>query len=307
MVWTLRSLAIALFLAGPVSFKTANAANTVDFRAPRAFGYFIGDLFAHEVTVRLDPGISLDRASLPRRGPLTYWLDLVSVDVEETGTIAAGKSYRFHLLYQTFYAPLEPKSLTTPAYSLSATSPEETINLEIPAWPFLMSPLREIIPSRAGASMDLQPDVEPRPHHLAMERNLIIVSLALAASTLLALAWRRGWGFFRKRQRPFGSAARKIKRYSDEPANVEAYLSALLALHRAFDAAAGRRLLADDLALFLDLRPGFRAAATEITQFFTASRQAFFGAGAESARSLLPVCALGSLARRLAQLERAGA
>jgi mxaA protein len=307
MVWTRRSLAIALCLAGLVSFETADAANTVDFHAPRAFGYFIGDLFTHEVTVHLDPGISLDRASLPRRGPLTYWLDLVSVDLEETGTIAAGKSYRLYLLYQTFYAPLEPKSLTTPVYSLSARSPEETIHLEIPAWPFLMSPLREIIPSKAGASMDLQPDVDPRPHQLMTEQRLILVSLALATSALLALAWRRGWGFFGKRQRPFGSAARKIKRYSDDPANVEAYLSALLTLHRAFDAAAGRRLLADDLALFLNLRPGFRAAATEIARFFAASRQAFFGAGTESARSLLPICDLGSLARRLAQLERAGA
>lgn len=307
MVRTLRSLAIVLFLAGLARFETALAANIVDVRVPRAFGYFIGDLFAHEVTIRLEPGLSLDRASLPRPGPLTYWLDLVLVDVEETGMIAEGKSYKLHLRYQTFYAPLEPKPLTTPAFALSATSPNETINLEIPAWPFLMSPLREIIPARAGASMDLQPDSAPRPHDLAVERCLTFVSLALAAGALLGLAWRRGWGFFRQRRRPFGSAARKIIRYSAEPADAEAYLSALLALHRAFDAAAGRRLLADDLAIFLDLRPGFRAAATEIARFFAASRQAFFGAGAQSARSLLPIGDLGALARRLARLERAGA
>jgi mxaA protein len=303
----LRSVVAVSLLLMPSVAPAADKVNRVELLTPRAFGYFIGDAFTHEATITLDPGASLDRASLPRPGPLTYWLELTAVDLDDLGSAQSGRRYRLLLRYQTFYAPLEPKVLSTPELPLVALEADQRSSIVIPAWSFLMSPLREIISSRAGASLALHPDAVPRTHMLGVEQGLAAVSAAMAIAALGGLAWLRGSGFFRKRHRPFGAAARRVTRCLATSRKAETYLAALLALHRAFDAAAGHRLLADDLPSFLELRPGFRSVAGETAGFFTASRHAFFGGGAEQANALLPASDLVSLARRLAALERAGA
>lgn len=307
MLGDYRSIALVLLLLALQGPHEARGAGRVELLAPRPFGYLIGDIFTHEVMITLDPGATLETASLPRPGPRTYWLDLVAVDVRDLGASPEARRYQLRLRYQSFYAPLEPKMLATPPLDLAVLAPDGRGSLEVPAWSFLMSPLREIVSTRAGASMALQPDVAPRPHDLALERGLVSASAGLALIVLAALAWLRGWRGFRKRHRPFELAARNIAKCLAAPPKLENYLDALLALHRAFDAAAGRRLLADDLRGFIDSRPGFRSLADEMARFFAASRQAFFGTGTDGATRLLPATELDRLARRLARLERAGA
>ncbi len=72
----------------------------------RPFGYFIGDAIHREVVLRLAPGDVLDTASLPRPGPLNYWLELSKADLS-TGSEGEDTLYRLSLVYQTFYAPLD--------------------------------------------------------------------------------------------------------------------------------------------------------------------------------------------------------
>lgn len=287
--------------------QDAVSAAEVTLRAPRAFGYFIGDTFTHEATITLDPGTTLDPASLPRPGPVTYWLEILQVDLDDLGSDSDARRYRLHLRYQTFYAPLEPRMLSTPELSLKVVGGDWTSSLAVPAWPFLMSPLREIISTRAGASLALQPDATFGPHDLTLEQRVTAVAAGVASFALVALAWVRRWGPFRERHRPFGTAAREVASRLAATEGSEGYLAALLTLHRAFDLAAGRRLLADDLASFLESRPGFRGIAQDTARFFEASRQAFFGVGTESAGAVLTRADLASLAKRLAKLERAGA
>lgn len=304
---TPRALAVVVLLLVPGGARLAAAANMVELAAPRAFGYVIGDVFIHEALITLEPGATLVRASLPQPGLLGYWLELTAVELVDLGLARDAHRYRLHLRYQTFYAPLEPKVLATPALNLEAMSLEGPVEVTIPAWSFLMSPLREIISTPAGASIPLQSDVVPRLHSLAPGQRLAMGAAALAIIALAMLGGLRGWGPLRRKHRPFGLAARKVAHCLVAPTRAENYLGALLALHRAFDAAAGRRLLAEDLKGFLDLRPGFRCIAGEIARFFAASRQAFFGAGAEYGMALLSDHDLALLARRLASLERSGA
>ncbi|WP_204279057.1 hypothetical protein, partial [Klebsiella aerogenes] len=75
-----------------------------------AFGYFLGDLVETQVDILADPGLRVQRASLPSPGPVTYWLDLREVAVEEANVGGAART-RLRLTYQNFYAALDARSL----------------------------------------------------------------------------------------------------------------------------------------------------------------------------------------------------
>ncbi|MCZ7153695.1 hypothetical protein, partial [Salmonella enterica] len=69
-------LALVLALA---PLPAAAQLRGVELRTPRAFGYFQGDLVQVQAEIRTDPGFTLQRPSLPKPGPVTYWLDLRDV------------------------------------------------------------------------------------------------------------------------------------------------------------------------------------------------------------------------------------
>ena len=54
---------------------------SVVVRAPRPFGLFVGDRFDASVEIEAADGFAPQAASLPKPGPLTYWLDLTAVSV----------------------------------------------------------------------------------------------------------------------------------------------------------------------------------------------------------------------------------
>ncbi len=82
------------------------------------------------------------------------------------------------------------------------------------------------------------------------------------------------------------------------------YRVALLKLHRAFDLAAGQRVLADDVAEFLRQHPEFGPYRADVERLFASSRQAFFANDVENARSAMPLPAL-TRAQRSARRGRA--
>ncbi|MBS7538863.1 nonribosomal peptide synthetase MxaA [Ancylobacter lacus] len=289
----------------------------VDLYAPRAFGYVLGDAFSHQVEIALDPAFTLDAAALPRPRAVTYWLELREVRLEDLGRHDGARRYRLHLGYQTFYAPLEPKRLEVPAVMLAATDGTRRVEARVPAWSFLMSPLREVSGAAPGEALRLRPDAGARPVPTGGALAQLAAAGGAGLLALAALAFQMGWWPFRPgASRPFAAAARRVRRRLDASAgemdssstspHSSSYAAALLELHRAFDASAGRRLLADDLDGFLAARPGLAAAAPEIRRLFAASRLAFFGENIDIAKTCLPAAELGGLARRLARLERRG-
>jgi mxaA protein len=295
----MRLLAI-LVLVLQSGFAVAQV-RSVEVRVPRGFGYFLGDLLQARVDIALEPGTTVQQASLPRPGPVTYWLDLRDVAVER---IAGG--LRLRLTYQSFYAALDARRLEVPGFTvaLSDETPggTTTAQAEIPAWTFGVSPLREVQPEKRDDPADyLQPDgrtrrLDPEPATFAA---LGLAGLALPALGLLA--WDRAW-FGRRRGRPFARAARHLRRLPE--AGEEGYREALRRIHRGLDETDGRRLLADDLPVFLDRHPAFRGEGEALARFFEASRRTFFGREVETAREIWPWPELQAAARRLAAAER---
>lgn len=300
------ALALALALAVPAASATAAAVRSVELSGPRPFGFFIGDIIRHEVTITADPGLRVVAASLPQPGPLTYWLELRGVELEDLGDHSGLRRHRLHLEYQTFYAPLEPLALEIPPITLTLQDGAKRAEATVPAWTFLTSPLREIRPQRDETGTYLRPDAAPRGVPLS---GWLMGTGGSGGSALLLLgliARHRGWWPFRARtKRPFARSVRDLRRGLRDDADMEAYRAALLTLHRAFDATAKRRILADDLPMFLDAAPAFRPLQSDIERFFAASRQAFFRTDGAAAFRLLPPEGLVALGRRLAAAERA--
>jgi mxaA protein len=301
----LRSKAFLLALTWAASAAQAQPQTpAVRLLAPRPFGYFLGDVIHHEAEIVVEPEFRLDPASVPKPGPRTYWLDLRAVETEEQAG-AKTRRYRLKLEYQTFYAALETRRLQIPAFAVSFTGGADRIRAEIPAWPFLASPMREIIPAKGEGWSYLRPDAHPQPFSSAFEQRAFVAATLSAILALAALAWGRAWPpFHERRGRPFAQAMRRVKKAAKLHPVEDAHREALLALHRAFDAAAGRRLLADDIGLFLQSRPAYLHLEPGVARFFAASRQFFFAGQAAQAMALMPIEELARLGGRLRAAER---
>lgn len=285
-------------------------APSVEVIEPRPFGYFLGDTLRREVDVRLGAGQELEAASLPRPGPLNYWLELSSVDVKkETGD--ADALYRISLTYQTFYAPLDPRRLLIPSFKLKISGAAGDGEVTVPELSFLTSPIRQLFTEKnepAGSAIALRPDRFPPRQPTGAERTTLLLSAAVALAALVALAWHNAWWpFHRRPSRPFTEAARYLMGSATRLGDARDYREALLRMHRAFDHVAGRRVLADDVGQFLANHPEFAPYAREVEQMFASSRQAFFADDLEKARATMPLRALTELSARLGAAERSAA
>ena len=300
---------LALLLA-LVSLPASAQVRGVELRTPRAFGYFQGDLVQVLAEIRTDPGFSLQRPSLPKPGPVTYWLDLRDVRVEESRGADGAAVIRLRLTYQDFYVALDARTLEVPGFPVTVESAgpngSTTAVAQVPAWKIGVSPLREVQPERRDDPAEyLRPDgraprLDPRPA-LASAAGF----LALAVLALGLLAYDRAWWIFgTRRGRPFAQALKTLGRAKRRSQGEDLYREALLALHRGLDATDGRRVLADDLPDFLGRHPAFQAQAGGLQNFFSASRLAFFGRDTAGAGTTFPLPAIEALLRRLGAAER---
>jgi mxaA protein len=274
---------------------------------PRAFGYFIGDVIDRKVVLRLGPHEKLDMASLPRPGPLNYWLELSGVAHSEKSD-GEDTLYTLQLSYQAFYGALDPRRLVIPGFKLGLSTGGD---VSVPEFGFITSPIRQLFAANSqssGSAVEVQPD-QPAPRlATGAERTALLISSLVALAALTGLAWHNAWWpFHRRPARPFTDAARYLKANSARLGNAQGYRAALLKLHRAFDLAAGRRLLSEDVASFLDAHPEYQTQSGKIGQLFRASRRAFFANDVDEAQAEMPLAALVDLSAGLSVAERRAA
>ncbi len=284
---------------------------SVEVRAPRSYGYFLGDLVQSQVDIIVDEGFSLQPASLPKPGPVAFWLDLRSLDVTDVPeSDREAKHIRLNLTYQSFYAALDTRAMEVPGFAVTVENKTgggtTTAVAQVPSWSITVSPLREIQPPRRDDPAEyMRPDGRIAP---VDTRNDMRAAGLCAALSLLAfglLARDRAWGPFAKRPtRVFAAALRSLRGLSREPDQDAAYRKGLLALHRGLDGTDGRRVLADDLPDFLGRHPIYRDEASSLESFFAVSRLAFFGRDTAAARSQWPLAQAEAVLRRLAATER---
>lgn len=311
-------LALGLVLGG----ATAAHAHTVSVTEPRAFGYFIGDRVERGLTIVADPGEQLVASALPQPGPQAYWLDLV--DVATKTSSAGGEKTRIdvRLVYQIFYAALEPKQVELPAITLqfkktsdAVPSAESDTTVKVPALSLLVSPLREIVLNNvASDNADkspadaLRPDVVPTLLPVAALKTRIAILLAVLAATLAALLRHYAiFPFHVRKGRPFAHALKEVSGLVRGTQDTAARRAQMLALHRAFDASLGRRLFAEDIQQFLARHVEHQPSTAQIEAFFAESRRVFFGSDDVNDTSRFDADRLLEFARRLAQEERATA
>lgn len=292
--------ALLFVFAAPYLVHAADAP-AVTMNEPRAFGYFVGDLLHRTAEIAVAPGEEFVAASLPQPGQLAYWLELSKVTPSQQ-TQGGQRHLTLTLEYQLFYVPIDTRKVKIPATNIELKGAEGTRIVTIPAFTFLISPIREIYPEKSGETTAtfLKDDARAQRLKTGTVRTAILASALTSALALALLAFHRAWWPFHARpRRPFTEAQRTVTDHR------QSYGIALLALHRAFDRAHGERLLAADLDQFLAQRPeqsGNRAASQ---RFFSASQTFFFANDPVAAEAALPRSTLETLAHDLAVTERA--
>lgn len=279
----------------------------LEVATPRAFGYVIGDILEHSVTLELTRPYQLAEASLPEAGPLGPRLELRAPVVRVHRTRDTIR-YEILLTYQIFHFAERLQTLAIPPVELRVGKGGPNLPVVVPEWRFSLAPLA---PRRLEASVAL-PELRPdRPPPGMPVRPHVYRLIALAAGLVTALLYlaHAYWGMplLARRKRPFARAFRDLRRLQGKPFTETRYLDALRSLHRAFNQTAGLTLFAENLDLFFVRHPEFAALRTPIEGLFRQSRQAFFqprqglAADVNSLQDLLQLC------RRCRALERGSA
>jgi mxaA protein len=254
---------------------------------PRPFGYVIGDLVTQRLLLQRDAR-DLEPAALPAPGRVGAWFERHDVRIERT---ADGARWLF-VEYQLINAPQALRTVTLPSWQLRTSDAGPAINVE--GWPVSVAPLTPRDAFNEGGLEDMR---QERTAPTLATRPLQTRMLASAAMALgIALMWG-AWLLWRNRRDrarlPFAGAARTLRTLGDDDP------AAWLALHRAFDHAAGRVLHAGTLPLLFERAPYLAAMRSEIERFYAESQARFFGA-AEDPRTVSPR-ALGRALRGLEQ------
>lgn len=241
-----------------VALTVVLAAQTAVVEQPRAFGYVIGDIATQRVLLEKQ-GHAFTPESLPGAGPLGNWVERRAVRIERDA-----QGHRWLAVdYQIMNSPQTLALITLPGWKLADLAiPEWQISVAplTPEQPFAQRGLGGLRPDRAAPSIDITP----------MRRWMMIwLSCALA----LVLAWAGWWAWrnwqARSRQ-PFAKALREIRGVDEQSPQ------AWLALHRAFDATAGRVLQSETLPLLFARAPRFEPQRSAIEAFFAQSSARFF-------------------------------
>lgn len=291
-----------LFLLITVPTVSADAPSAVYMTEPRSFGHFVGDLITRTAEFEVSADEDFVAASLPQPGQLAYWLELRNVEAGKR-THGGTRRLALTLTYQLFYVPIDTRKVKVPASNIELKASGGSRIVTIPAFTFLISPIREIYPEKSGETTAtfLKNDATAERYKTGPVRSAVLISIVSTATALLLLAFQRAWWPFHTRPgRPFTEAGRVVLDHR------QPYPAALLALHRAFDRANGARLLAPDLDLFLARRPEQSGVRTAAQHFFSASETFFYSGDPVAAEAAVPRSALESLVSHLAENERAG-
>lgn len=274
-------LAPAVFGLLMVSGMAAAAADdaapiVVQVSDPRAFGHLVGDVLTRTIVLEVPSRLKLDDASVPTTGRIGHSFELRRVAQNWLPTLT-GRRYTLALDYQVFRAPGEPVVLDLPSFTLRFDGQPQGEELRIDFAPVGITPLAPLeAPLRAGLGT-LRPDIpalraDTRPEQRRLGLYALLALLPLAHLAMVYL----GWPWWRRRQRPFARARRRLQGVPVAGPPGE-WLDAWRALHAALDATASRVLHAGAIDRFVAERPAYAAVRGEMLQFFERSERFFFG------------------------------
>ena len=156
---------------------------------PRTFGYVIGDMIEHRISLALGAGFELDPASLPEPGRASRWLSLneASHDGESRD---GGSRHTIMLRFQVVNAAHDVVGAGTPPMRLRILGPEDDFPVVIPAWGFTIGPIVTPEERSPGRLPDLRPPIPPAPIPTAART----VRVAVLGTARGSRSWRSSVG-----------------------------------------------------------------------------------------------------------------
>ena len=290
--------------AAGVSPLAGATVEKLEMTTPRPFGYVIGDTIEHRATLVLDPGFELDPESIPEPGRAGRWLTL-NESVLESDERNGATSHSIRLRYQIVNAPPSVIGAGTPPLSLRILGPEDDLPVVIPAWGFTFGPIVTPEDRTAGRAPNLRPALPPPPFETDV-RAVRVAALGLLALGLIVLIVRErlaGW-FAAPSGRHFDRAWRRLRRRPKESNPPGAFMKALVEVHAAFNATAGRAVFRHDLARFFVEHPRFEPLRTPIEAFFTESGKLLYGCSETAPDTVPSLERLRDLCRACRDVER---
>jgi mxaA protein len=263
------ALAVLAIVFAPAVSAAAPRSAVVE--QPRPFGYVIGDLVTQRVLLETD-GQAFVPAQLPGIGQhLGVYLERRAARIEPD---TQGRRW-LAVDYQVLNVPQTLKTVMIPAWELRAAN--DATSLRVQEWPISLAPVTPKTVFDQGGLSELRPD-RPAPRAATAPIRDALVSWFVALVVTLA-AWLV-WLMWRNRQdslhRPFARAVRELRGLDERSPK------AWYALHRAFDASAGRSVQLETLPALFERAPHLEPERPAIEQFFAQSSERFFGSGLSS-------------------------
>ena len=295
---------VLLAVIAGVSLPVQASVEELTVTTPRPFGYVIGDRIEHRVSLALRPGFELDPASIPEPGRTSRWLSLNEAVLD--GKPRNGTSrHIIRLRYQVVNAAQNVVGTGTPPVSLRIVGPEGDFPVVIPAWGFTIGPIVKPEERLPGSLPDLRPALPPAPIPTTA-RTVRVAALGLLAVGLIVLAAKRHlqgrFGWFGPG--PFDHACRHVERRMRNAQAPGRYADALVEVHTAFNATAGRAVFEHDLTRFFIEHPRFEPQRAPIEALFAESGALFYGSGEGPPSGGQSLDRLRALCRACRELER---
>ena len=292
-----------LVLATAASWAAAQPSPSISTVEPRAYGWQLGDVMRREVRIDAHEAFTLEADSLPRPGRVGSAFELRRVDIDTTRS-ANGRQHRLRLEYQIFLSPQAVKTLELPPLTLRFATGKRSQDVRVDAWPITVAPLVPVDVSPRRGLGDLQPDQLPPAIDTASTRmRLWLCAAAALLSALALLHLHVGLPWLARRQRPFESAWRALRRLPANDAKARRR-AAFEQLHAALNRRAGAALFEGGVDAFVAERSAFEPLREELRQFFRRSRHEFFAAQRDSDDSWAWLLALSRRARDAERSQR---
>jgi mxaA protein len=269
----------------------------VRLAAPRDYGYVMGDVIEHALSLDVADTYPLDTAALPQPGALNEWLAIRDLRWEAHHAGSRNR-YRIQIAYQIFKGVRAPETVVIPPLPLRLIGPSPR-EIQSPAWPFTLVPV--IPPELPNEQIEVRAPLPPETLSTAQAWRGLMTWSGVAALALALLGLRM---FLKsRRSRPFAQACRRMDK-TRHNANPETLLHSARLLHRAFDQTFGETLFAGDIERFCLAHPTFAPLQDQLVKFFALSQTLFFETGVPLGDIDPPGHWLADLGRRCAIAER---
>ncbi len=286
------ALALATSLAAAAADE--RIITRLDIEQPRSFGYHIGDRFSRDIKLELRAPYVLDTKALPAAGRFSEFLTLDTPRITSSARDGA-TSYDIRFDYQVVNVGLEAASIAVPHHDLQYSNGQEVLKALIPDTRITVTPLRAKDDATLAANTAPARRVFDATALWACATSLVLSVLGLVFMHGRLPSWRRA--------RPFMLAFDEVRAAQRRGWRDEDYTAALRAVHRAFNATAGRTVFADALTEFFHEHPAYAGLHAPLTEFFARSRGFFFAPGVVDDERY-SASELAALVKRCCDVER---